>query len=56
MSVTCENIAQHTACPTDYREWHEWAREMDKSGHRQRKCSTCGLLAIWVIPSKRGDK
>jgi hypothetical protein len=43
----CPNIEKHTACPTGYLQWHEWARRMSRT-HRQRKCTTCGFYAEWV--------
>ena len=39
----CDN---HTPCPEDYIGWHLWAEFMGKT-HTQRKCSGCGLYAIW---------
>lgn len=30
-----------------YLQWHEWAKTMSKT-HKQIKCPTCGLWAIWV--------
>jgi hypothetical protein len=37
----------HTDEPRGYIEWHEWAEKMSET-HRQKKCPTCGLYAIWV--------
>jgi hypothetical protein len=38
---------RHTPCPRSYLAWHEWAQKQARS-HRQRKCPTCGLWAVWV--------
>lgn len=51
----CPNEAQHTPAPSDYLGWHAWARKMGKT-HRQVRCPSCGLWAIWVEkfkPSRR---
>ena len=37
----------HTPCPKEYLQWHEWAEEMEKT-HRQIRCPHCGLWTIWV--------
>lgn len=37
---------EHTLQPRGYIEWHDWAAKMSKT-HKQRKCSVCGLWAIW---------
>lgn len=41
------NCAAHTPCPTGYVAWHEWAAMMAET-HRQARCPTCGLYAVWV--------
>lgn len=50
----CPNFEDHTPCPDGYLGWHEWAEKMGKT-HKQRKCSGCGLYAIWE-PKKKGPK
>lgn len=42
----CPAVETHTACPSGYVAWHEWAERMSKT-HRQKRCPVCGLLAIW---------
>ena len=44
--MLCPNFEDHTPCPEGYIHWHSWAKEMSKT-HRQRKCHSCGLYAIW---------
>ncbi|MBZ4106130.1 hypothetical protein JYG43_23760, partial [Escherichia fergusonii] len=44
--VQCPNFTDHTPSPDGYIEWHAWARKMGKT-HQQRRCSGCGLFAIW---------
>lgn len=39
--------------PAGYVGWHEWAAKKGRT-HRQRKCPTCGLYAIWV-PKEAAD-
>lgn len=48
----CEHVEDHTACPDGYIQWHAWAAEMSKT-HRQRKCPSCGLYAIWEPKTAR---
>lgn len=42
----CPDIEKHTACPSGYLAWHEWAEKMSKT-HKQKRCPTCGLWTIW---------
>jgi hypothetical protein len=42
----CSNFEDHTIQPKGYIEWHAWAKEMGKT-HKQRRCTACGLYAIW---------
>lgn len=42
----CPKVETHTACPSGYLAWHEWAERMSET-HRQRRCTSCGLYAIW---------
>jgi hypothetical protein len=42
----CPDIEQHTACPSGYLHWHEWAKRMART-HRQKRCPTCGFWSIW---------
>lgn len=42
----CPHFEDHTVYPECYLQWHAWADKMSKT-HRQRKCSGCGLYAIW---------
>lgn len=51
-SEVCADHANHTPSPDGYIEWHHWAKEMSKT-HRQVKCPTCGLYAIWVPKEQR---
>ena len=48
----CPNSENHTLCPEDYIQWHEWAKSMDKT-HKQIKCKGCGLYTIWVPRTHR---
>lgn len=43
----CPKVENHTACPSGYIAWHEWADRMAKT-HHQVRCPDCGLYAIWV--------
>jgi hypothetical protein len=42
----------HTPCPSDYLGWHEWAARKART-HRQTRCPTCDLFAIWVPKKSR---
>lgn len=42
----------HTPSPTGYLQWHAWAEKKAKT-HRQKRCPTCGLFAVWVPKKKR---
>lgn len=37
----------HTPCPETYHAGYEWAEQAMKT-HRQVRCPTCGLWAIWL--------
>ena len=55
---TCPDRRKHTACPAGYVQWAEWA-DRKMLTHKQVKCPTCGLYAIWVkmkSPSPSGAK
>lgn len=39
--------ARHTAAPTSYIAWHNWAERKAKT-HEQRRCPDCGFYTIWV--------
>lgn len=43
---SCPDVERHTAAPTGYLAWHEWAEKMAKT-HRQKRCATCGFYVIW---------
>lgn len=43
----CLNRDKHTPSPDGYLHWQDWADEMSKT-HKQIKCKSCGLFAIWV--------
>ncbi len=47
--VVCSDAAKFHAPdePTGYLAWHEWAEQKAKT-HRQSKCPTCGLYAVWT--------
>ncbi len=49
----CPDIEQHTACPTGYLQWHDWAEKMSRT-HRSTRCPTCGFYAVWLpkVPKK----
>jgi hypothetical protein len=51
----CPAVETHTACPQGYLAWHEWAERMNKT-HRQIRCPSCHLFAIWVPRKKRAPK
>lgn len=51
----CPDIEQHTACPTGYLAWHEWADKMSKT-HRNKRCATCGFWVVWVPKTPRKVK
>ena len=38
---------RHTPCPEGYIAWHSWAERKSKT-HRQLRCPSCGLFAVWV--------
>jgi hypothetical protein len=44
--LTCPSFHDHTPSPEGYIQWHAWASKMLKT-HKQRKCTGCGLFAIW---------
>ncbi len=39
--------------PTDYSDWHEWARVQTRSGLRQVTCAVCGK---WWFPQELSDR
>ena len=39
--------ADHTPCPADYNDWHDWANKMVET-HKQTMCTDCGMYKIWV--------
>jgi hypothetical protein len=44
----CPDAARrHTPSPTGYIAWHEWAEKKART-HVQRRCPSCGFLAVWV--------
>ena len=47
----CPDKHNHTDCPSGYDDWHKWAKKMART-HKQKRCDTCGLFAIWV-PKKK---
>jgi hypothetical protein len=47
MTAERECPANHTPRPEGFLAWHHWAEEKAKT-HKQVKCPTCGLWAIWV--------
>lgn len=42
----------HTKSPSGYLAWHEWAEKKSKT-HKQKRCPTCKLFAIWVPRERR---
>lgn len=42
----CPKKHLHTACPSGYLEWAEWADKKARR-HVQVRCPGCGLWAIW---------
>lgn len=47
----CPNIKNHTDCPSGYLQWHYWAARKSRR-HKQVRCPSCGLWAIWVRRAK----
>jgi hypothetical protein len=45
----------HTPCPTGYLQWHAWAERMSRT-HKQKRCSHCGLFAIWVPKKDKNQR
>jgi hypothetical protein len=45
-SHNCPDVEKHTAAPTGYLAWHEWAARKAKT-HTQHRCPTCGFWVIW---------
>lgn len=43
----CPHIEDHTACPSGYLAWHEWAERMAET-HVTRRCRHCGFWTVWV--------
>jgi hypothetical protein len=48
----CPDRKKHTRCPRGYVAWHEWAEKKMRT-HRQVRCPTCNLLAIWKPKKNR---
>jgi hypothetical protein len=48
----CPAQALHTESPSGYLAWHSWAAAMSKT-HRQRRCPSCELWAIWEPKTPR---
>jgi len=44
---TCPNAVNHTDGPSNYLDWHEWARNLAKT-HKQTRCPDCKLFKIWT--------
>ena len=53
--MDCPYFEDHTPDPPGYIKWHEWAAKMSKT-HKQRKCSGCGLYAIWEPRAVRAHR
>jgi len=49
----CPDRASHTKQPSGYLAWHAWAEKKART-HKQIRCETCGLWAIWV-PKERAE-
>ena len=44
----CQRPDEHTPCPDGLIAWQSWAQTMTANGHKQRRCSGCGLYRVWV--------
>lgn len=50
----CPAAKRHTKHPEGYLAHAEWAERKART-HRQTKCPTCGLWAIWVPKKRAGE-
>lgn len=47
IAANCPQVEGHTASPSGYMEFHDWAYDMDRT-HVQRQCDVCKMWVIWV--------
>lgn len=51
-AAECPKRSEHTPEPEGYLAWHTWAAAMNQ-GHRQVRCTGCGLYKVWVVRSTK---
>lgn len=48
MAPTCPSAEHHAPMPADYGAWEAVANRRQNAGQRNRRCSGCGLWALWL--------